>query len=398
MRKKVLIIALVWAMCLTGCTSDEEIQKETMEYANSNKNDYEIAREYEDIVADIDFSDSRIYAELKENLTVDATIMNDAPDVLGIYEYVKNEKLDEAETLKMEVELVKLVDDFYGRDVTITFSEALDSEADSDASEMTVYSGSSPRFCMSGIDSKYFIGGIWDDYYSSVKSDYDEVMIEGKIDDFVAHFQSILPNGVGKMYRCLHFDNEFWKTSGAVAAGDWSIKETIDMDYYWIRLYDEVESGIVCNEGSQNIKMEEIGETSWFEAFEPDVTGMIYCGSRNSYVDLYLYENGELMAFEIFNDIDEGECLKVEEVLDAKEALGLVYDLYKDVKVYQQVTIKNMEMCYRVLPASELDENGYRAATVTPIWIVKFTKKGSEIGEKTIVFDAVSGKLLYREI
>jgi len=399
MRKRMLAVILLGCLLFTGCVvNEDELPEETREFAKSNDDDEEIVQSYEDIAAGIDFSESHIYAELKKNLTVDADILNEVPDVLGVYEYLEAEILDEETSRKRDEEIIKLVDDFYGKDVTITFDEAIDSEYDMDASEMTIFIGNSMSFSVEGIDSKYLIGELWENHYTGVKSDYDQEMIEAKIDQFVTHFQSILPQGVGEKYRCLHFDNTFWATTGAVAAGDWSFMDVQDKNYYWIRLYDEVESGIVCNEGSNNLKMEEIGETSWFTTFEPDHNGIIYCGSRNSYVDMYLDENGQLMAFDICRDIDEGECVKVEEIIDAETVLGLVYDLYKDVIVYQQVTIGKIDLYYRVLPASELDENGYRAAHVTPIWVVKFTKKGSDIGDKTIIFDAITGQLLYREV
>ncbi len=409
MKKKILALVLVGALALTGCVQNEEkAEKETMEYAKTNKEEQAV-RSYEDIVANVDFTKSHIQVELKDKLVFDADTPDEVPDELGIYDYadlyeVNETNQNEVEAM-LETEVVKLIDEFYGEDVTVTMDEALSGEGVETEFGIEYFSNVScnvGRVTFTNSDTneydKYMCASTWEEDFSYIDSEYDTVMVEGKIEEFVKHFSSVLPKDLSDEYRCLHFDEMFWKTSGEMAANDWVIKESTDKDYYWIRMYCDVEQDICYNKGEYNVRFEKIGETSWPKAFGlPDVGGKYLSNNYlEKYVDIYLDENGEMFAFTICDYIGIGQCVEVGEVLSKQDALEQMYNLYAKHTIYEQITINEMILAYAAVPGDTVDETGYREAYLKPVWIFYLLKGEDKTQCDVVMFDGITGKLLHR--
>ncbi len=411
MKKKLLMMALASMVVLTGCVDGEEkgIEKETLEYAKSDDDENNL-KSFDDIVASVDFSKPHVQVELKDKLVVDADIPTYVPASMGVYQYSDVLEIDEDSKKQLESskesEVVRLIDEYFGEDVTLTITEAREKEVLEGKVEGTYYSNVSSslgyiNFTNGSRDeyNDYMIGSTLEDYFPQVDSEYDEAMIEAKIDGFINHFASVLPRDISSEYRCIHFDEVFWKTSGQdmdAYFSDWSIQ---DKDYYWIRLYSEIEDDVYYNDGYNNIALDKIGETSWPRAFlEIDGGKKLKNYYLESYVDIYVDENGELFAFEIADYIETGECAEVVEIISVEDALEAVYNLYAKNPVYQQITINEVKLTYAAVPGETVDENGYRAAYLKPIWVVHFLKDNGEEICNVIIVDAHTGEVIYRVI
>ncbi len=399
MKRKILTVVILVTLLLTSCMANEEdVEKETLEYAKSDDDNEIKARPYEDIISNVDFTEPHIQVELKDKLTIDADVSTNVPENLGVYVFEDVNNVDDNTRVELEIvreaEVVKLVDEYFGEDVIVTVEEVW---ADEEAGKNTTISSSLGHISFScNEDDKYKVGVVINEYFPNIDSEYDAALIEEKIDGFINHFSSILPEGVTGEYRCLHFDDVFWKTSGQQATEHFAGNGIYDRDYYWIRLYNEVEQNVYYNVGYNNIRINQIGESSWPKAFMETSDGKLVNYYLDSYVDIYLDENGELFAFDIVDYVEVGECAEVVDIISAKDALGTVYDLYKDNTVYQQITINEVMLTYSALPGDEVNEDGYRAAYVKPVWMVYFTKDNGEEYCRCIIIDAKTGEVISR--
>ena len=110
----------------------------------------------------------------------------------------------------------------------------------------------------------------------------------------------------------------------------------MDKDFYWIRMYCEIEQDVYYSKGYSPLLIGKIGESSWPRAFKD------YDYPKNALYNIYL-------------------------------------DAYVDIY---------------------LDENGYREAYIRPIWFMYYIKGDHEYECKCkckcIAVDVVIGKVIYR--
>ncbi len=382
MRKKLIILIIIISLYLNGCVSNTEMENETLNFAD-NKVDLGQVKEYEEFVKDIDFENEHIKAEIKENLLLDTDITVNAPLNMGIYEYEDKEYpflYDEEKNIEEAKKLAKLIDEYFGKDVTVIPSEQ--------GIVNTTGSG-----YVNPDDEKYFVANQWEKGFPYYESEYDEQMINDIVNDFVNHFEELLPIYITTNYRCVHFTDAFWQKVNKEFVN--TNFNNYGLDYYMVSLYSEIEQDVYI-ESDEQIVYKDIGESIRAEGFNED-NFEIFEQVSNSGVEILIDEYGQVFAFRIHSGLVVGECIDAKDILSAKEILGKVYELFAPYEQYGETIIREVRLKYIPYLSDEVNNNGYRPAYLIPVWSVKYNKR-NEMKHNTIIFSAATGEILLRKI
>lgn len=361
------------------------------EDGTNNQNEYTVAYTYEDIVNNIDFSSPHINVKLLDKLSVDAEIVVDVPQELGIYEYARKPNYEDENA--MDELVAELVDAYYGEDVSVTHKESMEKNIIASV----VCSSRTISFSTNYKE----LGGMYnfcEVYHPQLEGDYDKELVDKAVRSFVEQFQKIIPDEMSMNYRCMFLRDGWWKDIAKKYSVNQTEMDKVEYEYYMVRMYPEMENGIYL-EMDDTLYWERIGESSYADGFrEDDYSKKLQDYYIWSYVDIYIDTEGNIFAFHIDDVIDIGECVERKKVISVKEALEKVYDTFKDTVLKYELVVRDIQLEYRVCMDNTVDKNGYRNAHIEPVWTIKYTTGGmyenQEISCSTMIVSATTGEVL----
>ncbi len=385
MRKIVALISIVCILA-TGCMPTSEAEKQEKETGKEKVNYTKIE--------DMDFSSSHINGVLRENFIIDADIPVAIPAECGTYE-LSNKVVDKSQE-EYEKELAKLINEYYNENIAIVDDG------------VTTIDEEIPN-CFYNGNMGDFQKGNYNDYNSMHQKiniiaknfyeyglEYDKAFVDGVVNEFLQHFESVVPDGMNGDYECVHIDDEYWEyLEGKYTQEEMeSIFDKTDMEFYAVSMYSEIEEGLYFKAHSpisyNHISGEILDEVTNIEE------GNVLQSHRPQWLQMIISEEGEVLSVRFNDYYVVGDKITTESIIGVKEALQLFYNEYEGIILDNEVIVKAITLEYMVRLDDELGENGFRNAYLEPVWVFRFDSELERFGlmERTYAFSAVDGTLL----
>ncbi len=389
MRKYLLLICIV-CLCFTACMPATLSEKQEQD---SKKEDNLV--NYTNI-DDMDFSSGHISGILRENFVVEAEVPVKYPSECGRYE-INEKSLSMTETEYYEL-FCRLINEYYGEDIATSFDYILGGNKVLSCN----YNGVEGHFQKGKFDS-------YTSYHQKISHllcyvtedglEYDKEMIDGVVQEFLAHFKEVLPDGINGKYDCVHIDEEFYqylidKYDDTELSWGW-IKD--EKEYYAISIYSEIEDDTFLKIRHPKTYEVKAGEKA-DECGEIITSGNItrLHSGKAQFVELIVSEEGKVESIRIEGYQDIGKMIESKKILSPKDVLAKFYECYDGLLLENEILVKSIELEYMTVVADEMNDESVRNIYLEPVWRVRFDNGRPNEGmfDDNYVFSAVDGSLL----
>lgn len=416
-KKRLLLYIILVMLLITGCKKteieDENNLKNTGGISEQgDEPEAESEKTLEELLGEVDMEQSHINLKLSKNVMIDADITQYSQYKDGLNLYRINDITDEENS---EKGFVKALDDFFGKDVTITIAEQeqLKKETKEEVDFTCVYDR---------LFQYYFESYKYGDCLNSLsvyriaipfyKNNYDKKFVDGIIEKVLTEFSKEFLIDVSDDYECIWVNSEYYaKTEDFIKKiipsqysdvkpnlKDYFEDETCQNkeEYYIVRLMQRKDGGIELD----NI-MELPFKLSEFGVMETKGTGILrkredaYCVTIDNDIRILFTADGSIRVIEIRHNANiEDTPFESVQVKNIQEMLSIIYDQYKySIEKEDEVEIFNMELKY--MGALHKDDAGNVITCIKPYWVIQFYDKREsyESSRQIIIYDAVTGKV-----
>ncbi len=406
MRKRVLALVLLTSVIFTGCMSttlEEKQEKQEQEAVKNGDKENSENLQYVNI-EDLDFESGHIEGILRENFRIDADVSVNVPAECGTYELArKKQEMTETEYAKYFDEII---DDYVGSDVTT-------SVIDQENSDIRLIINSEYN---NGVFGNYFDKsfnkdsnsfGYFHNKLQVIESnfyeyghEYDKQFVDGIVNTFIEKCAGIVSDGMNGDYVCIQVDKEYTAALREKYGKDIRIDWRVDgIEYYAIRMYSEIEEGIyfkgLQHTGAYVEDGEETDEVCELQYNEEEKKW--YAVSHNpQYLEMIVTEDGKLLSLRFTDLYTIGEKVETNSILDAEEALGAFCKAFDGILMEEELVVKSMFLEYTVDIENEPGEDGYRNATLIPVWVVRYkdcSTRWPDDVERMMTISAIDGSV-----
>lgn len=391
-KKAVLAILGLSIICnITACKpAYKEANKDT-EANKGEKTEIDVTS-----LEDINWSAKHLNCQLSERVAIDADIVPDSiwKSKFGLYHYTLYDNKDEPVDLERTEQLAEVLDQYYGRDVTLVEKDITD---ELHQIENVAVRNEPPQVSFSMNDTWHssLISYNLETYCPVKITGYDEAAIDSKVKEL----QELLYEYTG-IHECPYdvywFGEDMYakladieKKYGIISVlSDEAIQK--QEEFYEIIVRPKLDYDISVQR-LPNISFQSLNGENDSEFIVKDNLGkdVPYMGDYNMGIILDKEYNMVLLHSRKMFDIED-------KPFDHIEIYGLDEILQKFMKQNKRLntTILDVSMYYSASLSGELDEENNRDVYMAPYWVITYYSVG-KTGNSQYIYSAVTGELVY---